>query len=103
MLWRVCAGVYLPAGVRGLPLQDELSERRRLQLVFVERHLIDHHGLRVQAGETDVRVRRAGGLEDQNVKDAWSNLPFYYLFVCFVDSLHKCLTEEKTPHNQYLT
>lgn len=54
--------LYLPAGVRGLPLQDVLRERRRLQLIFVEGHLVYHHGLRVQTGETNVGVGRAGGL-----------------------------------------
>ena len=50
---------HLPAGVGGLPLQDVLGERRRLQLVLVKGHLVYDHGLGVQAGEVHVGVRRA--------------------------------------------
>ena len=47
---RACvAGAHLPAGVGGLPLQDVLGERRRLQLVLVKGHLVYDHGLGVQA------------------------------------------------------
>lgn len=49
-------GAYLPAGVRGLPLQYVLRERWRLQLVLVKGHLVYHHGLRVQTGETNMGV-----------------------------------------------
>lgn len=56
------AALYLPAGVWGLPLQYVLCERRRLQLILVEGHLVYHHGLGVQTGETDVGVGRARGL-----------------------------------------
>lgn len=41
------SGPYLPAGVRRLPFQYILRERRRLQLILVEGHLVYHHGLRV--------------------------------------------------------
>lgn len=49
-------GPYLPAGVRGLPLQYVLREGWRLQLVLVKGHLVNHHGLRVQTGETNMGV-----------------------------------------------
>lgn len=48
--------LYLPAGVWGLPLQNVLCERRRLQLILVKGHLVDHHGLSVETGETNVGV-----------------------------------------------
>lgn len=49
-------GPYLPAGVGGLPLQYVLRERWRLQLILVKGHLVYNHGLRIQAGETDMWV-----------------------------------------------
>lgn len=48
--------LYLPAGERGLPLQDVLGERRGLQLILVKGHLVDHHGLRIQTRESNVGV-----------------------------------------------
>lgn len=47
---------HLPAGVWRFPLQNVLRQRRRLKLVLVKGHLIDHHGLSVQTGETNVGV-----------------------------------------------
>ena len=60
--------MYLPAGVRRLPLQYVLRERRGLQLILVERHLVDHHWLGVQAGETNMGVGRTRGLSGRQSK-----------------------------------
>lgn len=43
---------YLPAHMRRLPLQNVLGERWWFQLVLIERKLVNHHRLTVDAGET---------------------------------------------------
>ena len=53
--------VDLPARLGLLPGQDEEGERARLQLVLVERQVVDDHGLLVGAREGDLGVRRPLG------------------------------------------
>ena len=60
---------YLPAHVRGLPLQHVLREGRGLQLVLVEGQLVDHHGLTVGTGEAHHGVGRAGRLGPTQVNE----------------------------------
>ena len=53
---------YLPAGVGLPPFQDVLGQGRRLQLVLVERQIVDHHRLTGRARELQVRLRGPRGL-----------------------------------------
>ena len=51
----------LPTKFGLLPCQDVEGERRRLQLVLVEREVVDYHRLGVGAGKFDVGVSRPLG------------------------------------------